>query len=117
MGGAASKAARRYPSAKKAVADSPGPVPERVYPPAPVGAAEMEVPIFETAGNSSHRDRRSVISPLSRHRPLSYSHFMQLVILPYPILWRLLRLMLNPVLRRGSTAADTIAAGRWRARS
>ncbi len=51
MGGAASKAARRYPSAKKAVVDSPGQPPERVYPPAPVGAAEMEVPVFETAGD------------------------------------------------------------------
>ena len=45
MGGAASKAARRYPSAKPAVSDAARV--ERVYPPAAVGAAELEVPVAE----------------------------------------------------------------------
>ena len=59
MGGAASKAARRYPSAKPAVSDAARV--ERVYPPAAVGAAEMEVPVAEVAATGETPLRGPVV--------------------------------------------------------
>jgi len=63
MGGAASKAARRYPSTKPAVADTARV--ERIYPPAAIGAAELEVPVaaFSAPGDAPLR------GPIRRSTP------------------------------------------------